>query len=189
MKQTVTSESSWVFTFGRDANGECGRPSSGAEPEAAADEEEPEPTPADPAKALLLSDPRCVRALSDRPNGIVSVGSGFYHSMAVSSAGELYTWGAGSGGQLGRTRSGGGNKAVGVCAAPAVVSGLQARQQHVLRAVGGRNHSFALAAPGLAHQHLHVVRRGLGEVERAIRCEALLDHLRVLSVARLQDLL
>ena len=163
---TVSTGSSWVFTFGRDCNGELGRlPASGAldatgnpatgHPAAGAldtttpvpDAIEPE---TDPVKAQLKGDPRCVTQLSDLPNGIVSVGSGFYHSAAVSSSGELYTWGAGSGGQLGRTR-GNSSKSVGVCAAPALVSSLQLKQQHVLRVVGGRNHTVALSAPGRAH--------------------------------------
>ena len=151
---TVSAESAWVFSLGRNDNGECGRPppassSSSTTTTAAAEAPDKEQ---DPVKAALLADPRCVTALSDLQNGIVSVGCGLYHSMAVSSSGELYTWGAGSGGQLGRTRAGGGSsaKAVGMCAVPTVVAGLQSRQQHVLRAVGGRNHSFALAAPGRA---------------------------------------
>ena len=151
---TVAAESAWVFSFGRNDNGECGRPPPAAASASAAAAPDAEKTEKDldPVKAALLADPRCVTTLSNLQNGIVSVGCGLYHSMAVSSSGELYTWGAGSGGQLGRTRAGGGGstKAVGMCATPTVVAGLQSRQQHVLRAVGGRNHSFVLAAPGRA---------------------------------------
>ena len=160
---TVSTGSSWVFTFGRDCNGELGRPplagaldatgnpATGHPAAGALDAATPAPgaiePETDPVKAQLKGDPRCVTQLSDLPNGIVSVGSGFYHSAAVSSSGELYTWGAGSGGQLGRTR-GNGSKSVGVCAAPAPIPSLQSKQEHVLRVVGGRNHTVALSAPG-----------------------------------------
>ena len=157
----VSTESSWVFTFGRDCNGELGRPpASGAldatgnpatgHPAAGALDATPAPPlelETDPMKAQLKNDPWCVAQLSDLPNSIVSVGSGFYHSAAISAAGELYTWGAGSGGQLGRTR-GNSSRSVGVCAAPALVSGLESKQQHVLRVAGGRNHTVALTTPG-----------------------------------------
>jgi alpha-tubulin suppressor-like RCC1 family protein len=161
---TVSTGSSWVFTFGRDCNGELGRPPvagaldatgipAAGHPAAGGAQDAASPTPSvvepetDPVKAQLMGDPRCVTQLSNLPNGIVSVGSGFYHSAAVSSAGELYTWGAGSGGQLGRTR-GSSSKSVGVCAAPALVPSLQSKQEHVLRVVGGRNHTVAICAPG-----------------------------------------
>ena len=94
----VSAESSWVFTFGRDCNGELGRLPAGAldstgnpaagHPAASAPSAttapalEPE-TPTDPAKAQLKSHPWCVAQLSDLPNSILSVGSGFYHSAAV----------------------------------------------------------------------------------------------------------
>ena len=160
---TVSTGSSWVFTFGRDCNGELGRapvagaldatgsPAAGHPAAGGAQDLLPAPSAVepetDPVKAQLMGDPRCVTQLSNLPNGIVSVGSGFYHSAAVSSAGELYTWGAGSGGQLGRTR-GTGSKSVGVCAAPALVPSLQSKKEHVLRVVGGRNHTVAICAPG-----------------------------------------
>ena len=141
-----------VLTFGRDSNGELGRPLATEEAEAA-----------DPETDTRATGPQRV----DLPTGIVSVGSGFYHSMAVSSSGELFTWGCGSGGQLGHTRGGSRTKTVGARAAPAPVSGLQEKKQHVLRVVAGRNHTCAFAAPSSTFTWGHNVHGQLGHAAAA----------------------
>ena len=139
----VSTPTTAVYTIGRDVNGESGR---STDADANTDTSE---------ASALHSDPRCVNSL---PNAqIASVGAGLYHCFAVTSSGELYSWGANSGGQLGTgaSNSGGASRSTARGAAsrrtsssaPTLVSGLQTPQpEPVALATGGRNHSLALTS-------------------------------------------
>lgn len=85
------------------------------------------------------------------PTAPRAIGAGFFHSFAVTVTGELYVWGAGSGGQLGRPRLAEhpfGEVAASVIgeAAPAVLAGELAAG-----AAGGRNHTLAVTTSGRAY--------------------------------------
>jgi alpha-tubulin suppressor-like RCC1 family protein len=79
--------------------------------------------------------PRAVPGLT----GVVSIGAGPLHALAVKADGSLWTWGSRDGDKLGRT-----------CwpftcyASPGPVSGLPS----IVQAVGGYSHSLALSADG-----------------------------------------
>lgn len=111
--------------------------------------------PVDPGQVPMSrfeEDPRCVRALCGAR--VAAVSCGFFHSQAVTSTGGLYTWGAGSGGQLGQphttaTMATGGPKAV--VGRPEPVGVLKALRQRVVCAAGGRNHTVAIGYNGLAY--------------------------------------
>ena len=136
----VSTPTTAVYTIGRDVNGESGR---GTDADANSD------------ASALHSDPRCVNSLPAAQ--IASVGAGLYHCFAVTSSGELYSWGANSGGQLGTGASNSGGAARSTArgaasrrtssSAPTLVSGLQTPQpEPVALATGGRNHSLALTS-------------------------------------------
>ncbi|MEW6758348.1 MAG: PKD domain-containing protein [Acidobacteriota bacterium] len=71
--------------------------------------------------------------------GVVSIGAGPLHALAVKTDGSLWTWGNRDGNKLGRTCS-----PFTCYANPGVVGGLPP----VIQACGGYNHSLALAADG-----------------------------------------
>ena len=126
----MAAHGSAVLCLGRDANGELGRDRS-----APGDELGLVPLPAGSA--------------------IVRVGAGFFHSMAISSAGELYVWGAGSGGQLGRQKAAGEHPFgahtgahVGAATPTQEAVELGGSKQQCAAAAGGRNHTLAIATDG-----------------------------------------
>ncbi|KAL1504489.1 hypothetical protein AB1Y20_010894 [Prymnesium parvum] len=98
----------------------------------------------------LEADPRCVRPLLRRRVHLVA--SGFFHSAALTSSGVLFTWGAGSGGQLGRPRAPAAAMATGgqapLVGGAAAVPVLEAGGQRVVCAAAGRNHTLALSHAG-----------------------------------------
>eukprot|EP00118_Oscarella_pearsei_P020136 m.217107 g.217107 ORF g.217107 m.217107 type:complete len:183 (+) comp39879_c1_seq59:350-898(+) len=73
-------------------------------------------------------------ALQDK---VVQVSAGYRHSAAVTSAGELYTWGEGDFGRLGLGHSSG-------CTAPSLVSSIKS----VGSVACGSAHTFALSQNG-----------------------------------------
>ncbi len=118
-----------LYCFGRDANGERGDSAPAADGSAAQRQPVTLPGGAVPAQAF----------------------SGFFHCLVVSQAGELYTWGAGSGGQLGagkavQSRSLASHK-TGVVETPILVR-VGTEGSRVMSAAGGRNHSLACASAG-----------------------------------------
>ena len=82
------------------------------------------------------------------PTSPRAIGTGLFHTMAVTVTGELYVWGAGSGGQLGRPKVaehpfGAVTTAVVGDVAPVALLGELAAG-----AAGGRNHTLAVSVSG-----------------------------------------
>ena len=81
---------------------------------------------------------------------IESVGAGLFHSFAISKAGELWTWGAGSGGQLGQPR--GEHTTFGESSSAYVGQPSRVRcgtgGEKVLNAAASRNHTLAVTEVG-----------------------------------------
>jgi alpha-tubulin suppressor-like RCC1 family protein len=119
----------YVCCYGRDANGELG---AGAHSRADATADR---TP----QGSRLPLPSPVRAIS----------AGLYHSLAVTAAGELFSWGAGSGGQLGMNKKDlttpFGESAGAHVGRPKCVTGCGPA---VVSASGGRNHSLVATHSG-----------------------------------------
>ena len=130
-----------VVCFGRDANGELG----GSAPASSADSR-----PGSTTVAGSSSDGRPVNLhFVELPSPIQRVSCGLYHSCALASSGELYIWGAGSGGQLGRAKDQ-------ASTFGAVTNALVGAPERVMMGEGavavaaGRNHSLAIGASGRA---------------------------------------
>ena len=112
-----------VFTWGCNANGQLGRSASGSE----------------------LAEPRCVPwphdiGIPPPQQAITRLALGWSHAMAVNAAGQLFTWGAGAAGQLGRGARKDAEK-------PALVEALG--RERVTAVAAGRAHSLATTAGGL----------------------------------------
>lgn len=119
--RSATAET-FVVCYGRNSNGELGH------------------------KAANTS--QTMQALP-LPTPVRSVGAGLYHSFAVTAAGELFSWGAGSGGQLGVARADlqnpFGEAAGALVGHPKCVTGCGPT---VVGAAGGRNMSLATTHSG-----------------------------------------
>ena len=115
----MADTTTYVRCFGRDANGECG--TGGVPLKSAASQN---------SNGIPLPPP--VRAVS----------SGLYHALAVTASGELFSWGAGSGGQLGLPKTDNqnpfGESAVALIGTPTSVSGCG---QTVVSIAAGRSPS------------------------------------------------
>ena len=101
---------------------------------------------------------------------IRSVGAGLFHSYAVTESGDLWTWGAGSGGQLGIPRGEGiatfGESSCAHVGSPTKVK-IGPSGTAALRAAAGRNHTVAVTNDGSMFSWGRAVSGQLGHGEAA----------------------
>ena len=77
-------------------------------------------------------------------NGIARIGTGAYHSFAISKIGEVYSWGLNNFGETGHTKGAGQDGAVVVT--PAIIDTL--RGENISTIEGGSHHSIAATEDG-----------------------------------------
>jgi len=109
-----------------------------------------------------LDQPRVVDFFRNHDKAVISVGCGREHTMAVTAAGQLYSWGWGECGRLGIGETG-------VMADPQHVAELERLEMRALSVACGREHSLVIVEGGrlLACGAGYEGRLGLGHFDDA----------------------